>query len=387
MASRLNRSVDVKRSSHQKEGHTAENCYCSLNAYKRYDRPLERVQPPANYPKDLSSVMHKDYSAKKFARSKSVAEIGRYSCRETVDMNNLLNMRMVGMKPAGPALPQNYATVSSTDFKNPRPGYLFQVASPRRDTEICPRPSKVPRENSRSEYKSKYRGKSYLCKVDNNEDDDARSLIEAVIPIGHVRKPWSKPSRSVEKTTIYKNDFNRPLEASYLTKQERDGFKDVYFANRNGEIITKPSSRINGNTIYKGDYIKPRRGSELVVPRMHFAQPNTHKTLTDYFLGRLPQAKKLESALANYTTYKKTFVDHHVHPCECPSTKKERDAPTAEKNYFSPQRKSAILKENASYSTTARPDLGTVLKKLGSSQTKKCLYRSLVRPSTGKLRV
>ena len=78
------------------------------------------------------------------------------------------------------------------------------------------------------------------------------------------------------------------MESSYLTKNERDCFKNLYFSNRNGELITKPNGQVKRNTIYKGDYIKPRRDSELVVPRINFQQPNTHKDLTQYFLGRLP---------------------------------------------------------------------------------------------------
>ena len=382
MSSRLNRSVDHEIPPQLKASYAEGNCYCSLNAYKRYDKPLERIKSPANYPRDMKSVMHKDYSQKAVPRRRSEADIGRYAYRDIVDRNNTLNMRMVGMKHAGSSLPQNYATISSTDFRKPSARYVCQTVTPRRDAQIFPRPEIASLDKRKSEYKSKYRAKSFLCHNSIDDDDDARPAVEAIIPIGRLIKPWSKPSRSVERTTIYKNDFHRPMESSYLTKNERDCFKNLYFSNRNGELITKPNGQVKRNTIYKGDYIKPRRDSELVVPRINFQQPNTHKDLTQYFLGRLPHAKKLESDLANYTTYKKAYIDHHIHACECPSSHALPNSAIK----ITP-RKPRKKHEECVRMATVRHDLGSTLKRIGSAQTKKCFYRSLVRPSTGKFKI
>ena len=288
------------------------NCHCSLAAYKRYDLPLARLQSPPAYAKTLASVSRRDFGLKKISRSQSVADLGRFANREPY-LATQAHMAAVGLKSR--ALPLNYTTEHKASL---RPWSASKLS---RSTEHVSRDHFLAGKSGtqlceRSEYKHKYGHRSFFGHDGESTAASCRDFQEAVVPIGHMLRKYVKPNHSMERSTVYKDKYRGPGLADYESKQKRDGFKDLYFSNRNGQLITKPLASISGNTIYKGDYLKPRKGSDLIVPRKHFDQP---KKATDLTAGlfSLPGSRPYSPRAANFTSYKKDFVDYHVHHCDC----------------------------------------------------------------------
>jgi hypothetical protein len=151
---------------------------------------------------------------------------------------NHLNMVAVGLK--GKAMPKHYKSETKAKFKPWGTRLHISVDHKPKDSDIFP--VTVSHKKS-TEYKSNFSHKSILNDDRSTKNHSEKDFKESVIPVGHVIKPWSKPSQSMEKTTQNKEAY-RGASIDYLqTRSKKEAIKQLYFLTRNG--ISNSQSRIH----------------------------------------------------------------------------------------------------------------------------------------------